>query len=753
MASPQNATEILMLPPYANPGSRINPVLRRDSPLSSASLATSDSEPSSDSTRTSIESKEGPGRSQSRQNPSLPALPKVPSGNKKNGQASSNKSLRFFVVDHPTKLKDRTQMRENRKHVMHDYLDKERRKPMSHDIRVAGSGTARKRKRVEGVLPCPRESFATATSTSHAPIQDMRGGMKAQEGMQSLNTRESQHSELNIKAMRPNVTAGQIRFVDDEAPLVHGISGGFNNSRYLRAIPESIPPLLGDPRSALGSNLQPFSSCWPALQDPSLNVEELKWSCSRKFGSRGIARDWVPTLLKSRHAFLSTICISASHDDIMRRGLQTPQERAPFGSEQRMKVRSEVLQLINQALADPQMQTADATLVAVLHVLNSEIMGCDDSIMRIHQEGLHNLVRQRGGLDRLGVDGQLASILTITMYMISALRETEPHADFIKYGSQKRTKPANNQNQLPESPVYCRPSGFLTIKRSISQSSPTYNLLESLRQLTHAFVRSTASHHVTPLTPVDMRAAWDQDPATIVSLKDNIFAFPSCENIADSFHSMSDKYTYESLRTVALVYAHALAEEIPLSKAASQLAMMNHTKVTSLPVYPISENAASTQKDEMSWHLLIKAALIRTNLSDCWGHMAGVLFWMSLIAGACANPDSPSNKPRRELSPEEEEGRKWLAAIAVRCSIVLSFEYGGAILETLKRMVGIEQALAKAEAERGALGEWFSREDVVYGPTMNTHGGTEGGSCGTAQQSYASNTFADFAHDFLSDFM
>ncbi|KXT02756.1 hypothetical protein AC578_5445 [Pseudocercospora eumusae] len=735
MVPPQNATEILVLPAHPHSGSRTDPMLRRDSPLSSGSLiATSDSEPSLNTTRTS--------KAQSHQNASPPANISNVNGNRKNSH-SNNTSLRFFVVDHPTKLKDRNQMRENRKH--------ERRKPMSNDIRVAGTGSAKKRKRVQGGLTGSRESFTTATSESHVYIQDIGGERRAREGIQTLGTPESQYGELHSKAMRHKVAARQIRFADDEAPLVHGISGGFNNCRYLRATPESIPPLPSDPRSALGSNLQPFSSCWPALQDPSLNVEELKWSCSRKFGSRGIAKDWVPTLLKSRHAFLSTICISASHDDIMLRALQTPQERAPFGSEQRMKIRSEVLQLINQALADPQMQTADSTLVAVLHVLNSEIMGCDDSIMRIHQEGLHNLVRQRGGLDRLGVDGQLASILTITMYIISALRETEPHADFIKYGSRKRTKPANNQNQLPESPVYCRPAGFLAIKRSISQSSPTYNLLESLRHLTHAFVRGTASNFVTPLTPVHVRAVWDQDPNTIVSLKHKIFGFPCCESIADSFDCMSDKYTYESLRRVALVYALALADEIPFSKAASQLAMIDHTNVSSLPVYPVGENAASTQRDGMSWHLLIKSALIRTNMSDCWGHMAGVLFWMALIAAACANPDSPSNKPRRELSPEQEEGRKWLAAIVVRCSIVLSFEYGGAILETLKRMVGIEQALAKAEAERGAPEEWFAREDVVYGPTMNAHSGTEGGLFGPAPQPYASSTFADFAQEFMSD--
>lgn len=134
---------------------------------------------------------------------------------------------------------------------------------------------------------------------------------------------------------------------------------------------------------------------------------------SRKFGSQGISDHWVPTLLKARHAFLSTVCISSSHDDIMRRGIQAPHERTPYQSTDRMKVRGEVIAMINDALQDPQLQTADATIVSVLHLLNSEIMGCDDTVMMIHQQGLHNMVRSRGGLDNLGVDGQLASILTM----------------------------------------------------------------------------------------------------------------------------------------------------------------------------------------------------------------------------------------------------------------------------------------------------------------------------------------------------
>lgn len=69
--------------------------------------------------------------------------------------------------------------------------------------------------------------------------------------------------------------------------------------------------------------------------------------------------------------------------------------------------------MINESMRDPQMQTADATIVAVLQLLNAEIMGCDDSIMHTHQNGLHAMIRQRGGLGELGVNGQLAAITTM----------------------------------------------------------------------------------------------------------------------------------------------------------------------------------------------------------------------------------------------------------------------------------------------------------------------------------------------------
>lgn len=334
------------------------------------------------------------------------------------------------------------------------------------------------------------------------------------------------------------------------------------------------------------------------------------------------------------------------------------------------------------------------------------------------------------------------------MYMISALRETEPHPDFVKFALQKRTKPPNDYRKLPESPVYCRMTGYYTINRAVAQGHPTWSLLEDLRLLTNSFVRGSGSSFVSPLTPIRVNASWEQCQHSVYTLRDKIFAAKPAAEQPEHFSTMSEKYTFEAIRLIGRVYAHALANEIPFSKAAAELGGYD-TYTTTPPSYPCSAlNGSPKQYGAMSWHIRIKAALIRTDLSDCWGNLAGVLYWLTLIAGACANPDSPNNKPRRELSEEEEEGRKWLAAIAVRCSIVLSFEYGGSILETLKRLVGIEQVLAKADADKRGLSE--AEPVVIGGVPMEDK--FESWRIGPAEVPFVQKTFQDFAADFMTDF-
>jgi hypothetical protein len=84
---------------------------------------------------------------------------------------------------------------------------------------------------------------------------------------------------------------------------------------------------------------------------------------------------------------------------------------------ERLAVKSEVIAMINASLDDPDQRISDATIIAVMNIFNSEIIGCDTSALKIHQKGLNEMISMRGGLDKLGVVGHLARTLCVTMLM------------------------------------------------------------------------------------------------------------------------------------------------------------------------------------------------------------------------------------------------------------------------------------------------------------------------------------------------
>lgn len=123
-----------------------------------------------------------------------------------------------------------------------------------------------------------------------------------------------------------------------------------------------------------------------------------------------MARHYIPILVQSRDAFYSTICISAAHDEIMERefgvGDTKPQE-----STRRLQVRSHIINMINESMQHN--DTSDGTVIAVLHVWYSELIGGHPEHISVHRKGLSDLVNTRGGLAVLGVEGQLARTLVM----------------------------------------------------------------------------------------------------------------------------------------------------------------------------------------------------------------------------------------------------------------------------------------------------------------------------------------------------
>ena len=131
----------------------------------------------------------------------------------------------------------------------------------------------------------------------------------------------------------------------------------------------------------------------------------LTLSGSTFFGTEELGKFWVPTILQARHSFLSCMCLGASHHDIVR-GFQQD-------SALTVALKIEVIREINENLVGPPDEVNDLTLIAILHVLAAEIVNGDRNALKAHINGLQIIVQERGGLEELGLNGLVASILSM----------------------------------------------------------------------------------------------------------------------------------------------------------------------------------------------------------------------------------------------------------------------------------------------------------------------------------------------------
>jgi len=348
-------------------------------------------------------------------------------------------SFRFLVTTNPTQFKNKTVMRENRKHVMNDFLRKERRKtPGTRDIRAEGPAEViEKRRRLEAEgkkAKKPRNHAAlgdvldtgvlTPQSSNDGASSSLVYGSDAEGTVMTLASRTASHALQRTESVMTLIPRSIINDEEDEEiPMC--TSSGEETDLHPGSCschwPEqegrglSVPDLF----SVLGFKVSPYHT-WLQSANTAVDLEKLKYACGRRLRSCSMAKLWLPNLIRARHSFLSTICISAAHDEAMQRVVFGSESLSLRGSKkavvyERLAVKSEVISMINASLEDPVQAISDATIIAVLNIFNSEIIGCDSSALEVHQKGLNKMISMRGGLDKLGVVGHLARTVAVTM--------------------------------------------------------------------------------------------------------------------------------------------------------------------------------------------------------------------------------------------------------------------------------------------------------------------------------------------------
>ncbi|KAF2842293.1 hypothetical protein M501DRAFT_998567 [Patellaria atrata CBS 101060] len=108
-----------------------------------------------------------------------------------------------------------------------------------------------------------------------------------------------------------------------------------------------------------------------------------------------------PDLVGSPAAFISTFALSSTHLDLI---------RGQPESVDAISLKADLMGALRNELRN---EKTPQSLVAVVHLLLTELPTSDKDTLVVHARGLRKMVEARGGLHALTKDGNIASVLTM----------------------------------------------------------------------------------------------------------------------------------------------------------------------------------------------------------------------------------------------------------------------------------------------------------------------------------------------------
>ncbi|KAL1306751.1 hypothetical protein AAFC00_005415 [Neodothiora populina] len=586
--------------------------------------------------------------------------------------------LRWVSITDPSQPFDKDTMRDNRVHVMRTYLQKGLRRPGGKDPQVRHDGRVDKRRKSRdahsGASSLLRKSRARdpellISSSASAGVGDGDGMARSAPRTQSSHIGQGGFSDFPHDSHETLTSSCEATQLDSRAradslmlPLADASSQKLNFAVQLFDV--------RDGRLAQRSHSDPFGSM-PRFEHPEIDVEHLRHQCIHHFGNCTIKRRWIPILSMTHETYLSSLCLPAAYLDAM-------QATGAMTSTKIRAVFEEVIRLINKNLNHEETRTSDATIVTVLHLLSAELMLANDSVLQLHEQGLWTMVAQRGGLDRLGGGGwTVAAMVVIISCQLAVFHESQPRPEYLMHIERVKASVAGSPFDIhtPESPLFLPFGDFLIVRRSSSCTPRTLEILRLAKNLTDAAVELQEAR-VAQQTP-DLIATPKSRGTGIRASRSRLYAtvykiFASARDDEDAI--------YEAVRLCARLSASAIWYEIPLSVAARP---------------PRPEDKVQHVFGGFT-PLRMKQVLAQTDMFSCWGDMVGVLLWIALVSGAACNKvgqvsDESGSDARQRY--EAETTRKWLIAIAMRCSILL-LEDKTVVMMALSKLLAIQNLLS-----------------------------------------------------------
>jgi len=222
-------------------------------------------------------------------------------------------------------------------------------------------------------------------------------------------------------------------------------------------------------------------------------------------------------------------------------------------------------------------------------------------------------------------------------FLSAIIRECQPDPTYLDYFDNLASSPPLLLTRTAESPLYApHREHFYHIFRSKHTTPGLYELCCDMRELTDLTLRSVSDPCYDELFTITKAKELLERVQRLTPVPANA---PTTDQI------------YESCRLASLIYSTAIVKRISFSAAST--------------MYPDQPQPLI---------LLLEQALRRSDASSCWDQLAGVMLWVACVGAAAA-------RGMKE--------RRWLVTVAMRCSVLMAFEHGQAVLGGMRRLIGV----------------------------------------------------------------
>ncbi|KAI2484904.1 hypothetical protein Ptr902_03844 [Pyrenophora tritici-repentis] len=442
---------------------------------------------------------------------------------------------------------------------------------------------------------------------------------------------------------------------------------------------------------------EPFALI-PRYKNPGVDSVLLTRICMREFATDGLISKWFLGNL-NKDVMLSAYVMTSAWIDMVA-GCQEESTRTTI-------IKMETMGVASERLAHPDTQLDDTTLMVLLHLLAGELWSCNEKTLRTHQSGIAHLVTQRGGLDGLG-NSVVAEVGAAVFYQINLICETKPLPVFGLWEPPKYDA-VKHGRRIPESPIFCPWSDFATIPDELGCATATCALLRDMRDLTSLFLL----HDKTSGTSQATRAMASDYKSDTAGIRKRLISLPSA--YVPGLKTSND-WIYEACRLAALIYTASIILRLPFSVTADprRNPLAIETEFFSSP--DAGRHLRASRLSDALYDVLK-----RTDLSNAWGNMSGVLYWVCTVGAIAARSPTTLDVKRQRPTPAEASAmwiRRYLALTSSRVMILLVFDHPIPVLQAQKTLLKVQELIRTYDGATNSVIRLSGHDEMGRAPPI-----------------------------------